>query len=707
MIITHTTENKPVLSNTGEVGAFTIRSSPKAFSILSSGLYKNKIRAIIRELSCNAVDSHRAAGNREQPFEIHVPSTLEPWFSVKDYGVGLSDAEVKDIYTVYFNSTKTDSNDYIGALGLGSKAPFSYTTNFTVTAIKDGVKCIYGAFINDSGTPSVTLMHQAQTDEHNGVEVKFNVPLRDDYAVFYRELEVLRWFKDPFKVLNYDATRYGALTPHYEGFPEKDLIPGVHLGGMHTSYAVMGNIAYPLNNIPNPSELGDSASLLSNGLVLEFDLGELDFVASREELSFIPQTYSALRKKLGELSSKLHELALAKINEHTCVWQQARTVMGLPAIYRNAAAKIVPTLGNPLLCVQYGTTYYSDAVIDTGFLETNKLTVSVSSLTMSGRVFTIRPRCDGGVTSYRIDPRNRIVFVLNDTKRGIHTRVLTQVRNTVARNITVVTVTYQGSDVAARSAAFDAFLKTLHNPPDAHYASKYVDQSTYTTRAKAEPKYPVYRGTGSSYEMSFSRSDWEYERTLSHGEHVYVDYLNYEPKAANGSRYRLATAVYHMRRTGIAPLGIVGLSERKKAAALATPGWIHIDAYIARELAKVSDARVRTYAALQSRLAPILDTTLTAASQSPHLQKLLVPYIAANKAAKAEVGHTETMDTRNSYATLLKDDKRYIAELAAANTVADEIRARYPLALKMLSSMSFTSEDVSDYVALVDKATPV
>jgi hypothetical protein len=72
MIITHTTENKPVLSNTGEVGAFTIRSSPKAFSILSSGLYKNKIRAIIRELSCNAVDSHRAAGNREQPFEIHV-----------------------------------------------------------------------------------------------------------------------------------------------------------------------------------------------------------------------------------------------------------------------------------------------------------------------------------------------------------------------------------------------------------------------------------------------------------------------------------------------------------------------------------------------------------------------------------------------------------------------------------------------------------
>ena len=50
------------LSNVGNTGEFKIKNSRKAFQILSSGLYSNKIKAIIRELSTNALDSHRAAG---------------------------------------------------------------------------------------------------------------------------------------------------------------------------------------------------------------------------------------------------------------------------------------------------------------------------------------------------------------------------------------------------------------------------------------------------------------------------------------------------------------------------------------------------------------------------------------------------------------------------------------------------------------------
>lgn len=56
-----TQTNEAVMGNVQGVGEFRIRNSAKAFNILSSGLYANKIRAIIRELSCNAVDSHVAA----------------------------------------------------------------------------------------------------------------------------------------------------------------------------------------------------------------------------------------------------------------------------------------------------------------------------------------------------------------------------------------------------------------------------------------------------------------------------------------------------------------------------------------------------------------------------------------------------------------------------------------------------------------------
>lgn len=57
-----------------ESEAFTIKSTGKAFEVLSSKLYKDKIRAIVRELSCNAYDSHVAAGCPDRPFDVHLPS---------------------------------------------------------------------------------------------------------------------------------------------------------------------------------------------------------------------------------------------------------------------------------------------------------------------------------------------------------------------------------------------------------------------------------------------------------------------------------------------------------------------------------------------------------------------------------------------------------------------------------------------------------
>jgi hypothetical protein len=89
MQLLSTVKNEAVLSNVGEIGEFRIRNSAKAFSILSSGLYANKVRAIIRELSCNAIDSHTAAGKADTPFDVHLPNSLEPWFAIRDYGTGL------------------------------------------------------------------------------------------------------------------------------------------------------------------------------------------------------------------------------------------------------------------------------------------------------------------------------------------------------------------------------------------------------------------------------------------------------------------------------------------------------------------------------------------------------------------------------------------------------------------------------------------
>ena len=46
-----------------KTSGFKIQASAKAFEILSSNIYTNKVRAVIREYNCNAYDAHVASGN--------------------------------------------------------------------------------------------------------------------------------------------------------------------------------------------------------------------------------------------------------------------------------------------------------------------------------------------------------------------------------------------------------------------------------------------------------------------------------------------------------------------------------------------------------------------------------------------------------------------------------------------------------------------
>jgi hypothetical protein len=317
MILNNAPTNEAIVSNVGEIGEFRIKSSNRAFQILSSGLYANKVRAIIRELSCNAYDSHVAAGKGTMPFDVHLPSVLAPYFAVRDYGTGLSHEQVTNIYTTYFESTKTGSNDFVGALGLGSKSPFSYTDNFTVTAIRDSRKGIYTAFINEAGVPSIALMFEETTSEPAGVEVRFAVNDRADFAKFAREAQYVYRSFTLLPVVTGNAD-FNFERPAYI---DQNIIPGVHCYQYHKagSVSVMGNIAYPIEIPQADTSLGDLRNLLGCGLEIHFAIGELDFQASREGLSYIPSTVDAIKRKLTVLVSKLAE----EVNAIPELWDRA------------------------------------------------------------------------------------------------------------------------------------------------------------------------------------------------------------------------------------------------------------------------------------------------------------------------------------------------------------------------------------------------
>jgi hypothetical protein len=477
MIINNAPQNEAILSNVGEIGEFRIRNSAKAFNILSSGLYANKIRAIIRELSCNAVDSHVAAGKQDTPFDVHLPNQLEPHFSIRDYGTGLSHEQVTQIYTTYFESTKTDSNEFIGALGLGSKSPFSYTDNFTVTAVQNGRKGIYSAFINAQGVPSIALMMEEETTDPSGVEVKFSVNDSYDYSKFRDEARhVYTYFKLRPVIGGSSGFEFRDVA-----YDTKDIVPGVHsYSNGNRSMAVMGNIAYPVE-VPNSDKnLGELAKLLSCGLEFHFAIGDVDFQASREGLSYIPQTIESIKRKLEEVNKALTVVLAKEANAIANLWERALFLQTRKSQYLWDAAVTEYIKLNPMPLVDNKDRW--------SFLKPAKVTVSelaskhnivITAFNHSGNTATTKnrnastdhlKRADGNfdvVNYWPIEVDRGVRFVINDLNIGAAERAKFHWKNTTKSKDEAHSQTVFVLSKADRTKAMDTvgFFAAIHNPP--------------------------------------------------------------------------------------------------------------------------------------------------------------------------------------------------------------------------------------------------
>ncbi|MCC5613423.1 hypothetical protein LC612_43805, partial [Nostoc sp. CHAB 5834] len=136
---------------------FDFAKNAHMFRLMSSGIYSDKITAVLREIGCNAYDAHIAAGISDVPFIVKLPTALDPEFYIQDFGPGLSNAAMFDLYTVYGMSDKQKNKEQTGAFGLGSKSPFAYTLEnpdgsdgFTVESAHEGVKRVYTCYVTET-----------------------------------------------------------------------------------------------------------------------------------------------------------------------------------------------------------------------------------------------------------------------------------------------------------------------------------------------------------------------------------------------------------------------------------------------------------------------------------------------------------------------------------------------------------------------------
>lgn len=258
--------------------SFGIEASPVAFDILSSRLYSNTTLAIVREILSNAYDAMAEAGTLEsKKIEVHFPDMMESRFVVRDYGNGLSEEEVFNLYTTFFKSTKRDSNEFTGCYGLGSKSPFAYGDSFMVESFQNGVSKKY-LMAKMNGYPKVTKIGEKETAEDNGLKITIPVP-EGDKDFYYEFCKYVKYQPDLGKAIEANAdVEYVEFFKEYE-----DNFCKVRLA-MEPNNSYRNSCPYIKQGM-NIFQWKEDISLYGFTAVVEVPIGTFEIVPSRESLS--------------------------------------------------------------------------------------------------------------------------------------------------------------------------------------------------------------------------------------------------------------------------------------------------------------------------------------------------------------------------------------------------------------------------------------
>lgn len=718
-----TQESNISLDRAKENKEFQIKNSAKAFTILSSGLYANKIKAIIRELSCNALDSHKCAGKVDAIFDVHLPFDKEPWFAVRDYGTGLSHDDVMNIYTTYFESTKTDSNDYIGALGLGSKSPFSYTNNFTVKSWKDGKMGIYTAYLSETGLPAMTQIESDTYEDESlsGIEVMFGVTDTSDFRRFRDEAR---------EVFEYFTTKPNITHPNFshnrKRYTMENIVPGCHLlqcSGYDTELvAIQGNIGYPVN-INKLSFFSEYRNLFeSSKIEMEFDIGQLDVAASREELSYCETTIANIKSRFDDIVAALEKSVEKELTGITSPWDLYPKICALyekQILRKSVEAYINAHKLDGVISKSWRIMKATGKISDWDF-SGDEVAIRAyyssygDTLTKRGHIVRYDKIADVSYNEYSFDydPGNKLLVILNDTNTGVETRARYHVKETSPFGYKQVLIfSTKKKDAKEKEKVFKRILAKLDSPANVMYASA-LKKKPAAKRVKTVTSDFVMLSKSGSYSRTHT---WAKTSSVDLTDTTPHYYIPVKGMASTETRFssNIKDVMELMDNVGIAS-SIYGVRKGSIKEVEKLTNWVNVYDYLKKELhdAKyVSDATPGEIAnKLPHKLfnrttAPLIASRLDATHPLAVLlgkkdPKAARVYNRSEQRDLARLARTvgETIDfTANS------DPIR----IALVETELKQLYNAYPMLKYVSYSHSFTTDEdaanaIIDYVISVD-----
>ena len=314
--------------------------------------YSNTPLAVVREISANALDAN-AEAHSDRKIEIKLPTTMNPTFAVRDFGGGLSQEDVFGLYSKYGKSTKRESNNYIGAFGIGKFAPLSYGDSFTCISYHGGKKATYNIFVNDDDDTKISRIGDpVPTNEPTGLSIEVAVSESDinnfrqivqEFFAFFSQEEMPKFIgcdddfiKTPEKIIE---------SKNGDWFLQKGEDRGYYNRHGHV---LMGRVAYKIdpsavqveNFVKKESNIKIIQNLLNeSNFYLRVPLGSVKLHHSRESLEYNKSTQKELCKRLLDASIEIQDIAKEKLSDSECLFDAkrnyAQVVNALPYQLKN------------------------------------------------------------------------------------------------------------------------------------------------------------------------------------------------------------------------------------------------------------------------------------------------------------------------------------------------------------------------------------
>lgn len=323
---------------TGETMKMDLDPEARAHLIgVLTNLYSDPLLACIREYSTNAFDANVEAGvtdvsaGRYTPIRVTLPNFASNVLVIEDDGRGMSLEHIRDTFRRYGASTKRDSNDFNGMLGLGSKSALTYTPNFSVVSVHEGMRYSVSVGLDEEGLGEIQVVGQNPTTDPSGVTVSIPIKRDDCYTVTSKAREFFGWWPKGSVLVN-------GVQP--ETVKTTQIVGNIHTYEGQQDLIVMGNVAYP---VPGDRVLEEEFPRF----VYFANIGEVNFSPSRESLRHDKRAKEVINRVSEEFREHFREALQARVDAETTPFAAMIKAMTLNEQYGNSMTftykgKVVP-----------------------------------------------------------------------------------------------------------------------------------------------------------------------------------------------------------------------------------------------------------------------------------------------------------------------------------------------------------------------------